>query len=1592
MEKSDERIQFIADYISAYEEKIKLLNINGLFDAAKLFELFAIEVGSLYFGQRFSNLNIDTYTYPCVDLISADKQTYIQVSTAKDIPAKIKKTLESIRDSKKVEINTLTNVKFFMLNNDSVDKVKDYTGNDQIGSISFTKANDLITTNNILQKAINNLDFQIDLYKLLKREVESIKDNLYKFEEAIANSKSIGLGNLDCKINKEYEIDRSEIISKIKAENHKNISIQGGAGSGKSVLCKKIVEEEGNLIYARAERFIEESDINNIWGFNVRQTLEYLNGKPIIFFIDSLEFIADSPTKLDLLCALYESTKKYPAAKIITSCRTSDKNAFMKIESNYSVYSYEVPKLTISEQLAIARKYFIINKMLEMNSYAELLKSPFYINLIVSEITNIDNISDENQLREHIWKHIICLDDNQIKKVVESIVFTRAKDFLLGATSTNYDTKTIKKLVSKGVLVRNEETVRLKYDIFEDICFEQHLDNEFNKCKGKYNEFFEQIKTFGRCIYRRYQIWISNKLLAKNNRERFLFELVFSTKMPQDWRKQTEIGLVKSRYCGQFFSEYGQTIIKNGMINDFIKITNLYAFEINNDFFAKLPSYIQLRPSGEGRGSLINLIEENKLYEKDEILRLDLVKICTDYSKVQLKDKKIAEDACRILEYIIDKYIVEYEAKNYYKLDDIVNGLLTPIYLMAEYSKEWIKEFWGRLNSYYKCDERGKVRLAEDIIEETLKFRHTKLAEYLPMELCNLAEIFWTYSPKKKRDRHDFGFYERDRHDISYQYGLNKNAEHYGSESTRNSAIDSNFFYFLFKKNFLLGMNWAIDFVNKAILDLAKKHENGLLTYEINFIEDNIKKSYLGLPEMWLATTEEDRMPTVISDLIYCLKEVLRSAIENDAVENKETVKFAENVKKLIYEKSNNIALLTIIADIGMEFCQKLPGYALELTTNIDIILNDLTRLSLSIKDPYIEMYEKQMFIKMGTPFPLPDRYNKKDIKQYNLLDYVRDSEIYYGEEIKVKCYKILDYLYSIVPNDKINATSYLQIQKMDLRTALAVKVNDTTIALYPTVTGEAEKITIENEKQRLPESSIALLIDDCNKKISENKFELKDCLDAIELLLEKRKNCSIPEKYDKFLIDLISMALNDKALDDNTRARFSQLWIDGIRRYFSRKSFVFEYRYCFVLFSQIETKVCDSIKEQIKQLVLDLMLYKGQDGIVMKIARYAKLYLRTNQQLARAIFNTIYKLAEDEMNHQKFNAKYTNKYRKEENFKFIPNAQPKLLGVDYYIEKDKRKKYKSQKDEIIIEYLFNNTKLELSNFEMDNYDITTLCYAINCGLSLEDANFAMIVKKAFTAMINVWKITEHTRHSHDILGVYPLYEVMDFFKRELVASETNTSIVLDILFTEVDFSIFTSETIKFYLNVFGALLSEYFDSHSDKDRRAHCEKIIYSLESKIMELKEEKIKVELYKSLILSITKYGGGGNWSKFQSGYSYQDKQFLNDLFRKYGGFHLKQMLDTIYKLHLDKLLPEILLSVRDAFKNTPRTNKSSSDVFVEIVREKKDIVLTMITKAFLDFSDRIKEDDDLTTAFEEILEMLIEINYEEAATVLDEFRVH
>lgn len=813
MLNSNERMGFIIEYMSSYDEKIKMANKNGLFDAAKMFELFAIEVCNVWFGQKFSNLNDETATYPYVDLISENRELLVQVSTVQDVPTKIKTTLEKIRDSKDKKCSDLKNIVFFVLSNNSIDKVREYSGDNQIGSISFTIKDNLITTNDIITKAQNDLNFQKKLYKVLKDEYENFNINIRKFKGALELSNS-GLKNIEGLIKGEYEIDRNEFLEKITKDNERYISIQGGAGSGKSVLCKKYVENEKLVLYARAERFLEESHIDDIWGCCIQDVLECINGKKLIFFIDALEFIADcAETKFELLQYLYDMAAEYQNVYIVTSCRTSDKNAFIKLETNFSIKIYEVGDITEDELALLMKQYPIIHKMYKTNSYVDLLKSPFYINLIVSNSMDIDNIGDENSLREYIWKNIICLEEksrmygilsNKVIETVEKIVFERARKFMLGIHKDDIDRDIMHALLSEGVIAQQGDYIRLKYDIFEDICFEHYFDKAFDLCKGKYKTFYDEIENLGRCVYRRYQIWISNKMFIQVNRDKFLYSLTFSDEIPQSWKRQTEIGIVKSRFCDNYFEEQGSEILEQGMLFDFVKNINLFAFEGELLHIRQESPQMKLSPIGNGRPCIIRLLKNEEIYKKNIIGRDDIVKLCLDYAKQEDKVAVIASDACAMMEYYVEYSLQESEQENYYKIIDEISSCLEALYRMADNSEEWLKKFFNTLINNYINGNRKSMRKSEDIMEWTLKNAYPALVAGLASELCSIADILWL---RGKVDAEKFDFYRADRLSKGFEYGLSEKAEHYNY--LYRTVYENAFLWNLFRLNF------KVDFIGQ---------------------------------------------------------------------------------------------------------------------------------------------------------------------------------------------------------------------------------------------------------------------------------------------------------------------------------------------------------------------------------------------------------------------------------------------------------------------------------------------------------------------------------------------------------------------------------------------------------------------------------------------------------------------------------------------------------------------------------------------------------------------------------------------------------
>ncbi|MCD8016093.1 MAG: hypothetical protein LUG99_23655 [Lachnospiraceae bacterium] len=1437
------------------------------------------------------------------------------------------------------------------------------------------------------EKVIHN-EMASDYLKIMDKlddiQRQPEKENIKKFLRAVEKSKEIELDNIEGYINGEYEIDRTSFIEKIQRDSSRIISIQGNAGSGKSVICKMLLCNEKFVLATRAENLASERSINEIWDCDVEEAIQWLGMSKLYIFVDAIEFIADCGNRaIFSLQELYRLAEKYANVFVLTSCRSTDNSSFMKIDTKYKTSIYEIPELTNKEIDDIANKYPIIKSLQRYKMYSDLLSLPFYINLIISGGFVEENISDENSFRLLIWEKILCLREkcykynitqSEVKQSVERIVFTRAKKFVVGVDDDIIDSKVLNALRSEGVIINNGNGIRLKYDIFEDICFERYIDKQFDACLGNYNKFFAEIEKLGRCVYRRYQIWIANKLFVQSSREKFIYSLVTDKDISEKWKIQTEIGIVKSKYCGLFFDEFKELLDKP-VIAELINVTNLYAFEAKITYTPVLS--LDVKPIGAAREYLINIALDSVW--KEEVYKESLIKMCEDYANYSYKSVDIEKKTCAIIIGYINDLIEMCEKENAYIHSKEIVNLFLIISKMARASKQWLTEFVENMIAEYSDDTNRFNRVAEDVLAAIVKNVDIQFVLFLPELACKSAEALWT---QRKSKRH-FLYDEYDINNVK-AYGLSEQSDYYSNNE--NGVFSNPFIWHIIQVNFVKGLDWAISFVNNAIDCFAQSSPDEIYKIEIYFVDKKEKKTYWGNEQLWLTNTMDHIIPVVLADIIYVIKKTIVNTFKN-STDIEYVKKLAEYIKKTIYEKSNNIMLLSIIETIGMNFEKELPGYAIGLASSMELIYWDIRRYGQYLKNPTRELLEKQIMMTVGIP-EFKSRYDKDEKCAKHLQQYMLETYLYGDVAIKAKCIQILDYLYELY-DEKNYPNENLQIQKMDLRNASVTRVDEKKLMIEPKIQGEAEKILDENEKTNKPVKevmdSISPLVEDAkNCTIDINKMVI-----AIDDLIAKmQQDDSINMQFEDILIVLIVSALSRDDLLREQRNHLLDEWLKRIDKIFNNGSYISNVNIISKLWEQLDKDIDRRIHDHILRIMLDSLLEDGHNGLIGQISNSVVLFLRINKKYARCFFGTIIKLAEDEMNHQKYNAEYIKKNRGGEDYEFIPNMAPKLRGVDYYISEKQEQPYESNKELIIQTYLFEGCEVDVEYFDIDNYDIGIMCYLPRCGLNLNHESFAKIIKVIIQCMIDFWHANIYETRAHKIIDTFSEHYVSSYFQYELNITGNDASLVYDILFKDVDFEKFTADTVEFYQDIFGGFLSAYVDGFRENGKRTDIETKIHKLEIYVEGISSEWVRKELKKSLFLAATRYN---RWDvdKVVAKYSIKDTSFINMQICKYGTEHLKDVLYTVYMLNIDALLPEILKSLGVCFKNTISQNEK---YFFETIQDARQLVDKIILKAFVKYGDEIKKDEKLIEAYEDVLLALVKVRSEKAAVLLDEFRVH
>ena len=1589
MDQSAEMLSFVTDYICNYENKIKVNNKYGLFDEAKMFELFALEICKVWFSQSFTNLNLEKKNYPFVDLVSEDGHIFVQVTTTANIPSKIKDTLDRINDSFTPEANKINEVFFFVLCNESIDRIKNYKGENQIGRLSFSVDKNLISTEIIIKKAQTDVRFLRSLYSAIHDEYLLIPQIAQKLDDKVRISKEIIDDSINCLINREYEIDRSKIIQEIEKKPNKFLCIQGEAGSGKSALCKKLLEKEPAVLIARSEIFDSVTNLNEIWELNLSQLFGLLDGKSIVIYIDALEFIADSGTvKIDLLFELFKLVSRFNCARIVTSCRTCDSSAFLRIWRSFSVVKIDVPPLNDEEISLLSKKYPIIRDKECQKSYSQLLKSPFYVDLIVSRLRDLNEITTVSDFRNEIWNEVICvgygiLPNNvtkkQIRDTVISIVLTRANDNTVGVSCDLYDDEVIRLLKSYEVITScSGNKVRLKFDIYEDIVFEHIIDEWFNDSNGNRLQFFEKLNEIGRGVYRRYQIWVENKLMSKEESTKYLYEIIKKDNLDY-WKKQTIIGIVKSYYCGLFFDSFS-SIFDDSLLHLFIDIVNKSCYEVSLRDINYGNYFTYLVPNGKSRKYLIGLLVKETRFQK-VFFKKASIDICADYSlEVQsgFFDEIAAKNASEIVKHYFIQELEREKNSRLPSFNENMKTLLGSIYRMAAVSNEWIEGFWDLVIDEYRKDDSVFGSIYRDIILFTLRESSVLLAKYLPTKFCKLASVYWI-----ENEEGEGRWY---RSHFNDDYGLSRNVSSYPSLFEK---PDSNLFLksiALF--DFFRALDWVIGLTN-IVCDYCKCDSSySLSEYPIRLIDGSVKV-FWGNADFWVMDLNDSQINRFVTDSIYLLEKEAEQKVIVFKEYNKHLL-FADKIKDIILEKSNNIMMLTVLEMLGLRFVNELPGYALELASNIDLILLDNSRVYHLHTNADIKYLEAQIISSFGLVdipkrYQIEERYRETSLQTYFVLMQIK------GDERTRQIAKgILAYLYKHHPNEKDEAFKNLQIQKMDLSKMTIQRTSNDTAELTPEITSKKKKVVEKAKKSPfiIEQQKSLEILERLASKIQSNEnpvLLLQECMSAIDECLEMLNDAVNAIALQKNLTVLFVYAFKQEKLPHDKLSQYCDICIDWIRDYLDHKPVYIAPGFPSVVFALMESPLNEDSRNRLKRLMLDILLGPNSFGgnsrtITTKLSEY----LSTNSALARILRDTIVAISEDKMNNYIHDVNSAKDHHIID-VDYIPNRTSPPLFVEKLFSKKHIPLYKSKAEELIESHLINEIPLNYEGWTVCKCDISTLCAVINCGLSLDDQEFNLIAKGLLTDILEIKKQNKETRDHSDFLNSFSVLEVEEYFKKKII-DRRQTEIILEIVFSDQCLACLCDETLQFYDGLTAYLQTMYFDSSKDEEKRRLIEKIFGMIGEKLDSIVDNKTRIRLSRMMFV----YTGPmftNDFNDYETSFSFIDKQFLNQMWAKYGRYHFVDLMYLIYHYHISELLPDVIIPIHKCLVYIlKRDGKGTEVVKVE------QLLNLVFSKAIVDFNAKIKQDCELADAFEGSLELLDKAGIKYASVLLDDYRVH
>lgn len=793
-------------------------------------------------------------------------------------------------------------------------------------SIINTKGGDVINgDNNFIQKIILNL---ADNKAGLKSIVKQTKNVLNKIQSDISGH-TLSRNLTDIPIEK--------IIT-----NNQFLFIDGEAGSGKSAYAKQILEtlDDTCIISFAADQFLKSSLINTLHEINVDLSIEDIfkefNGfSNKLIYIDSFEKLleGDAESFRELIAVLKENKN----IKLIISCRsyaleTLKFNYFDKQLLQKNSVVINVPQLNDDELQYFVEKIPALDSIAHNENLAEIIRTPKYLSLAEKLITVSDedlSIIDLVDFKKQLWKNIVggnnARFEEERQNTFVNIAVKRAKNLTLLTTACEFDSETVYRLKSDGVLFEENNLYAPSHDIFEDWGLIKHVD--CLKINNPKIDIFYTSLTNEPAIRRGFRLWVESKI---EESESWIYNFVIDTinniSIENHWKDEVLISIIKSDLCDKFFNEY-----QDELLEDDLKLLQrvIHLLKISGKDFNQ-------SPNNKGWDVVIKFLFENvnkltKIYP--QVLRL-----LYDWENIlyvgKITNKKTPEYVGKLVNTILHNFEEGTDWMNAGESSSLTEKGIQLLYNLSGYIQQEIKTLLDHLLIEDR-NENYKIRNKKDKqIKYALSHFHTgTLPKYFSKELIALANLKWKYKKVQSTSRLGFEHYESG---IEHYFGITtKHNFKYFPQSAYQTFV-----YKFLNSNPWKALDFIIDFTNHCAenyvkSDFLKDAGFGRAADDIttvNLLYNGQTYPLHGSTYLWLINRGgQTTVPYLLQSVVVALEKYLYELGQTELEEADEII---QSFFDTIYTKSNSVILISVLSSVAMAYPKKVGDKLLPLISD----------------------------------------------------------------------------------------------------------------------------------------------------------------------------------------------------------------------------------------------------------------------------------------------------------------------------------------------------------------------------------------------------------------------------------------------------------------------------------------------------------------------------------------------------------------------------------------------------------------------------------------------------------------------------------